>query len=154
MNRVLLIILVLLNYGYGFAQDLRWEEYLKNKKKEEFIKIKSPLLFTEALVSFNSIGTPEANLSFNNISDKDIDAFEITILCYDNYDRPVNHYLYKTNVFTGIYQDIIKPDESSFCLWTLYGYDNTTKIKAVLKSVHYKGKGVWYPKNKISIKSN
>ena len=92
-------------------------------------------------------------MSAYNISNYDIDAFEVSILCYDNYNRPVNHYLHRTNVFKGISQEFIEPSNETFGTWTLYGYENTTKVIFVLKSVHYKSKGAWFPKNRITVKS-
>lgn len=129
---------------------------VKNNLKKLLIKYQSlgsPFIFLDAIVSHNSIGIPEANLTAHNISGKDIDAYEVSILCYDNYNRPVNHYLYKTNVFEGLSQQLVEPSNETSSLWTLYGYENTTKITIILKSVHYKGKNAWYPKNKIFIKS-
>lgn len=119
----------------------------------KYSSLGSPLALAEASVTYNSIGIPEANLSAYNISKNDIDAFEVSILCYDNYNRPVNHYLHRTNVYKGISQDLVEPSNETFGTWTLYGYENTTKVTFVLKSVHYKSKGAWYPKNKILIKS-
>jgi hypothetical protein len=140
----------------GINVMVRREEESFNKTKKNIAKYKSlgsPLAFVEANVSYNSIGIPEANLSALNINNNNIDAFEVSILCYDNYNRPVNHYLYRTNAFKGISQEIIEPNNETFGTWTLYGYENTTKVSIVLKSVHYKGKGAWFPKNRILIKS-
>lgn len=120
---------------------------------KKYKSINSPLALSEAYVSFNVIGIPEANLSVYNITDKEIDAYEISILCYDNYNRPVNHYLYKVNSFKGLSQDTIQPGDESSGALTLYGHENTTKIKILLKSVHYKRYGAWYPKNIVQIKS-
>lgn len=134
------------------------EEVQRNNQLIALIKkyksINSPLALSEASVSFNSIGIPEANLSVYNITDKEIDAYEISILCYDNYNRPVNHYLYKVNSFKGLSQDTIQSGDESSGTWTLYGHENTTKIKILLKSVHYKRYGAWYPKNIVQIKSD
>lgn len=132
-------------------------EVQRNNQFKALIKkyksINSLLAMSEAYISFNSIGIPEANLTVHNITDRAIDAFEITILCYDNYNRPVNHYLYRVNSFKGLSQDAIQSGEESSGTWTLYGHENTTKIKILLKSVHYKKYGAWYPKNTIQIKS-
>lgn len=140
----------------GIEVMVQEEKEILDKAKKLISKYKSlgsPLAFSEASITFDAIGTPEANLLVFNITDKDIDAFEVSILCYDNYNRPVGHYLHRSNVFRGISQDLIEPSKEDYGTWTLYGYENTTKVTIVLKSVHYKGKGGWYPKNKISIKS-
>ena len=133
-------------------QEKEIQDYTK-KLYTKFKALGSPLALAEASVSYNSIGNPEANLSAYNISNYDIDAFEVSILCYDNYNRPVNHRLYKTNVYKGISQEIVEPSNETFRTWTLYGYENTTKVIFVLKSVHYKSKGAWFPKNRITVKS-
>lgn len=129
------------------------KRYKDSVELAKYKSLGSPLALVEAIVTFNSIGIPEANLSVYNISNNNIDGFEVSILCYDNYNRPVNHYLHRTNVFKGISQEVIEASNKTFVRWTLYGYENTTKGTFLLKSVHFKGKGTWYPKNKITIKS-
>lgn len=133
-------------------QEVEHNEYVKGLYLK-YKSLNSPLAFAEASVTYNSIGNPEANVSVYNISENIIDAFEVSILCYDNYNRPVKHYLYKTNVFKGISQEVIEPSNGTSGVWTLYGHENTTKVIFILKSVHYKNKGAWYPKNRVSIKS-
>ena len=126
-------------------------EYSNIKNQEvldlnaEFIANDSKAIkITDIEVHDNSIGTPEAYASFKNVGTKDIDAFEVDIYCYDNYDRKVKHYAYGTNIFGGISQELLKVghvDDNSY--WTLYGHDNTTKIKVVLRSVHFIDGTIW-----------
>jgi hypothetical protein len=122
-----------------------------NKKYEKLRSMGVPIELSKASVSYNSIGNPEAILEVRNISSKVIDAFEVDVLCYDNYNRAVNHYLYKSNRFKGISQDEIEPLGENYSSWTLYGYENTTKIKINIKSVHFKNGTKWLPKTNISI---
>lgn len=122
-----------------------------NKKYEKLRLLGVPIELSKASVSYNSIGNPEAELEVRNISNKVIDAFEVDVLCYDNYNRPVSHYLYKTNRFKGISQDEIEPLDENYSTWTLHGHENTTKIKIVIKSVHFKNGSKWIPKSPISI---
>ncbi len=133
------------------------EDVLKNKQDEinkKYERLRSmgiPIELSKASVSYNSIGNPEATLEVRNISNKVIDAFEVDILCYDNYNRAVSHYLYKTNRFKGISQDEIEPLNENYSTWTLHGHENTTKIKIIIKSVHFKNGSKWIPKTTITI---
>lgn len=122
-----------------------------NKKYEKLRSMGVPIKLSKASVSYNSIGNPEAILEVRNISSKVIDAFEVDVLCYDNYNRPVSHYLYKNNKFKGISQDEIEPLGENYSTWTLHGHENTTKIKIAIKSVHFKNGSKWIPKTTISI---
>jgi tetratricopeptide (TPR) repeat protein len=109
------------------------------------LKNKPPLEILKLGVTFNSIDNPEARLVVKNTSNKTIDAYEVKILTFDNYNEPVNHYLYDNNIFGAISQDIIKPGQTFGYdyYWTLHGYENTTKIKAVLVSVHFTDDSTW-----------
>ncbi len=122
---------------------------------QKFKKMGSPLVITNAIVSFNSINNPEANITVINISNKIIDAFTVEIFCYNNFNQPVNHYLYRKNIFKGISQEEININEPISCFWDLFGHDNTTKIKVVLKKVHFKNNSTWTAKNNnVFTKSN
>lgn len=96
-------------------------------------------------VSYNSIGTPEANIIFCNTSSKTIDAFECIIYCYDSFDEPAKHYLYNTNKFKGIAQNKkIESGDVTTPTWVLYGYDLTTKIKNIqVTRVHFTDGTTW-----------
>lgn len=121
------------------------------KQKEEEIKAKeesrkSPLELVDTYLKLNSISNPEVYLVVKYISNKTIDAYDVAFHCYDRYDEPVNHYLYN-NRFEAISQKTIKPGETFGYeyFWTLYGHENTTKVKAVLKRVHMTDDTVWIP---------
>ncbi len=128
----------------------------EQKKQEEDEKIKPPLQLVKAMITFNAISNPEASVVVKNVSKKTVDAYTIGIYCYDRYDQPVNHYLYNTNLFEGISQHTVKPSKSIGYdyIWTLYGYENTSKIEAVLEKVHMTDGTVWEPieGQKVSIK--
>ena len=108
---------------------------------------KPPLELQKVWITFNSIGTPEARLRVKNVSDKTIDAFKVQFYCFDNFDSPVEHYLYDTNIFSAISQDTIEPGTvtGDNTYWTLYGYDTTTKAKARLGEVHFTDGTTWQP---------
>ena len=91
---------------------------------------KESLIILKHKVTNNTIGTPEANLEFINISFKTIRAFEIEFRCYDDFKRPVKKYRYGSNKFIGIaQQENLAPGKELNCKWVLYGYDNTTNLK-------------------------
>lgn len=106
---------------------------------------KIPLYLHAANVTLNSIGNPEANIIVANISNDTIDAYRVAIHCFNNFGEQVIHYSKGTNVFTGISQDKIYPSVVSDYpdTWTLYGLENTRKIKVYLISVHFTNGKTW-----------
>lgn len=119
----------------------------ENLKNELYKLIDScPLEVSRQQIAYNSIGEALSSVTAKNNSNKTIDAFKIYIYCYDNFNKPVNHYAYNTNIFTGIKQDKIRPNESISCKdydWTMHGFDNTTKIQAIVKEIHYTDNTSW-----------
>jgi LysM repeat protein len=107
---------------------------------------RAPLRFVSARVSFNVIGNPEAWLAVRNQSVKTVDAYEVSIYCYNRFSEPVRHYAYGSNRFKGISQGVLMPGEGSEDCWTLYGHENTTSFKAVVDRIHMTDGTVWRPK--------
>lgn len=128
-------------------------EYLKNyyrniieENKEQLLENGNiPLVVTHNSISNNSIGTPEANISFHNISDKAIKAFKVEFHCYNDFDSPVNKVASYSNKFNGIVQNKhIIPDDTSTFTWTLSLYDNTTNIKYIkITEIVYSDGTIW-----------
>lgn len=118
-----------------------------NLKNEMLQKISScPLVISSQRISNNSIGEALSSVTAKNTSNKTIDAFTIYVYCYDNFNHRVNHYVDGTNIFQGIKQDKIKPNESinsTDYYWTMHGFDNTTKIQAIVKEIHYTDNTNW-----------
>lgn len=115
--------------------------FYQNQKK---LNNNMPLIITDSFISINSIGTPEIGLGFRNLSGKVIDAFEFRVRCYDTYDRPVNRIGTRSNLFKGIFQEIIQPNEVLEATWNLTLYDNTTKINDLkITSVHFTDGTTW-----------
>lgn len=80
------------------------------------------------------IGTPQLTLVVENVSDKDIAAFEFTAKLYDSFDRPVYQVGTNDNTFRGIYQDSpISSGENPFSVSTynLVLYDLATQAKNI-----------------------
>lgn len=147
----LIIILVFMSVS-NLAQNVLYPKLdsIQLVKIDTFKAHGIPLFFLSAEVWYDAIGTPEVRIIAKNISNKDIDAYSIQVYCYNNYNEPVNHYSNQTNVFNGISQGVLIAGKTTFLHdeWTLYGYDNTTKVKIYLKKVHFTNDSIWFPKDK------
>jgi hypothetical protein len=129
------------------AKQIEVEAKRKKALEDEYKKTKIPLKVVRTEVSFNSIGIPEGNVTIQNLTKKTIDAYEVDIYCINGYGKPVYHYYYDTNKFEGISQrNSLKFGDSQSDTWTLYGHENTTKIRAVIVSVHFTDGTVWKKK--------
>ncbi len=110
-------------------QDL---EFATNLKKELETNKNIPIKILESSISYNSIGTPEISLKIKNLSSKTIKAYEMVLYCYDDFNRPVNRFLGKSNRFDGISQDNeLVSGDTQVDTWTLSLYDLTTQVKNI-----------------------
>ncbi|HBX22619.1 MAG TPA: hypothetical protein DEF34_03125 [Desulfotomaculum sp.] len=135
------------NSSYKNEIEALIKEYEQKRLKEIEEANKPPIEAVRAWVTFNSIGNPEARVRVKNISKKTIDAFTMDIHCYDNFNRPVNHYLRDDNIFGAISQNYkLAPGEvkGDSYYWTLYGHDNTTNIEVNLKEAHFTDNTTWH----------
>lgn len=127
-----------------YAEKDSIENVLRNNDAwVKYEKLKSPIAFLSAFVTSNSIGNPEANIRFFSISNKIIDAFSVDIYCYDNFNRAVNHYLGRSNIVKGISQITREKGFIDEASWDLFGHDNTTKIKVILRKIHFTDNTIW-----------
>jgi hypothetical protein len=148
---VLLLFCIILNSQlFSQTQTQHIEDSIRKAKTDFSIKNKIPLCLLEVEIIFNEIGTPVLNLMVQNVSKKSIDAYTIQAYCYDNFNKPVSHYLKSTNVFTGISQEMQAPDRDNYMpeRWTLFGYENTTRVKVYLTKVHFYDNTTWSPTDK------
>lgn len=96
------------------------------------------LAVVDHLLWHDSIGTPMATISLYNNAGKDIDALEISFMCFDNFGRPVRKYGRGPHAFNGISQETVKANSKGAAIWSLIGYDTVTKIKNIkIGKVHY-----------------
>lgn len=103
----------------------------------------SPLEVIKTSVSEDTIGTPIANVTVKNTSQKTIDAFKVTIKTFNNFGEPVKGFL-TDNSYDGISQDEkVLPNATSDASWTLYNYDTTKKIEAEVYQVHFTDGSTW-----------
>ena len=120
------------------------EELEKKLSEERALNQGVPLKITNKSVTYNSIGIPEANISFKNLSNKTIDALELTIKCYDSYGRVVKELISNRDAFYAISQNRnIIPGSEEGGTWTLNLFENTTKIEVIVTSVHYTDGTSW-----------
>ncbi len=123
------------NYKQKIAKELEEERALNNG---------IPLKITDKKITYNSIGVPEAHISFKNVSNKTIDALELTIKCYDSYGRVVKESISNRGAFYAISQSRnIIPGSQQGGTWTLNLFRNTTKVEVFVTSVHYTDGTVW-----------
>lgn len=101
-----------------------------------------PVKILKATVTHNSIGTPQASISFKNTSTKVVDGIKVAILCYNNFDDPVTDYS-GMNRSNGLMQDIVRPGKTSYNTWTLYSFETTSKIKPFVYEIHFKDGTKW-----------
>lgn len=103
----------------------------------------SPLEVTKTSVTEDTIGTPIANVTVKNTSQKTVDAFKVTIKTFNNFGEPVKGFL-TDNSYDGISQDEkVLPNTTSDASWTLYNYDTTKKIEAEVYQVHFTDGSTW-----------
>ncbi len=117
-----------------------------NSKFEKLSKEqKCPLLIIESSVTFNSINTPIAQITFYNNSNKSVDAFEVDFDCFNAWDEPVNYYRYGKNAFRGFSQNIqIDEKDTKNLEWNLTGFNQTAKVKNVrIYRLHFTDGSIW-----------
>ena len=103
----------------------------------------SPLEVTKTSVTEDTIGTPIANITVKNTSQKTVDAFKVTIKTFNNFGEPAKGFL-TDNSYNGISQDDkVAPNATADASWTLYNYDTTKKIEAEVYQVHFTDGTTW-----------
>ena len=118
--------------------------YFPQKVKHKDI---CPVEIQESYISENVIGEPVASIRYINISEKTIDAIDINMYCYDNFNEKVNR-IGGDNIFNGISQDELQSGYEQTAEWTLHLYENTKKIKPKIIRVHFTDGSVWPQKVK------
>lgn len=115
--------------------------------KQFYLEIEEcPLEITEQIIQQNAIDNPTVSISTKNNSEKTIDAYTVYFFMYDNFNNPVNHYLYDTNEYKGISQEIIKPNGTTNAYsynWTPFGFENTTKFIPYITEIHFSDNTTW-----------
>lgn len=124
------------------------QEYKEKLKKQSFFNEiqECPLQIEYSHLGKNAIENPTVSVTVKNESSKTVNAFIVNFYLYDNFNKRVNHYLYDTNIYTGINQKTINPDKKfngNNYYWTPYGHENTMKFIAVITEIHYTDNTTW-----------
>ncbi|RXZ79870.1 copper amine oxidase N-terminal domain-containing protein [Paenibacillaceae bacterium] len=153
------------NKSFGFVEDAYYDDkfkqsisdmykrMLKEAEQEQKAMLKQelvknnyvPLKFSRSQISYNSIGYPEADISFRNVTEKTIVSFELTFDCYDAYGDKVNHLFGNSNRFKAMAsQTDMKSGASHTFTWSLDNYYRTAKISNIkVNKVAFSDGTVW-----------
>ncbi len=125
----------------------RWRGQFAGRPKPEPPRSKaSPLKLMRASLGYDVIGTPQVTLLVKNVSGWTITAYEVTIHCFDRFDRPVKVWDIGSHRGRGLSQETLAPGSRDSATWMLYLRDTTAKVKIVLDRVKFAGGGVaWSP---------
>ncbi len=100
---------------------------VKTLAVSDFIEIKGVEL------KDNNTGTPELYVAFKNISQKTIDAVDFSVELLNNYNEPTGQFNYSKseidNIFSGIIQEKINPDQMYVATFNLFSFEQATKVK-------------------------
>lgn len=103
-----------------------------------------PLRFVSASIARDILDTPIAHFVVENTSAKIVDAFEVTIYCFNRFGDPVEGFL-DDSIVEGIAQRTILPGEDKEFSFRLIFRATASKIRVVLKRVHMTDGSVWKP---------
>lgn len=117
-------------------------EFYPSKIKDKY---KCPIDIVDTFLTFNSIGVPEIHIGYINVTKKIIDAVEISVFCYNNFNEPVAEYNH-SNIFHAIDQDEVNSGYKMFSTWTMNLFDNTTKFRLKVIRVHFNDGKIWVGK--------
>lgn len=103
----------------------------------------SPVKIIKYKLIQDEIGDPVIVITYKNESNKSIDALTFSVDCYDNFNEPVNK-ISGGNTYTGIAQETLKPGKKTVDSWTMYLFDNTTKVSTPeITKVHFTDGSTW-----------
>jgi hypothetical protein len=103
-----------------------------------------PIKIIKYKLSKNIIQSNEITIIYKNESNKNIDAITFSVACYNNFNEPVNGSYVTGNIFSGICQSKLKAGEREKNTWTMYLFDNTTKVSTpIITKVHFIDGATW-----------
>jgi RNA polymerase subunit RPABC4/transcription elongation factor Spt4 len=117
----------------------------QTSKPVEVKKVPLPANFKTVSVDVNMIGEPTVTAVLENNSDKTIDAYKVCVSAKNNYGDVVKEYGGGKEYYFGLSQRQIPPHQQSDAgyYWTLHGFENGTKFKVELYSIHYTDGTEW-----------
>ena len=125
-----------------------------------------PVIVSELSIKDNPFvgnARKDFDIKFKNLSNKDIDAIEFTILFFDTFNNPAminntnqNYYTINNsavinntnqNYYTMIFQQKIKINKIKNSSWYMYNCPNAMKGKILIKQVHFTDDTIWVNDN-------
>lgn len=106
-----------------------------------------PIAIIGTSISYNSIGVPEVNITFRNISTKTVTNLEAFWTCVDAYGNVTTDYPYLYNGnFNGWMDGIsLKPGESDTYYWTMYSNERTASVRNLrMEKCAFSDGSSWY----------
>lgn len=133
------------------------QKLAEQKAYEE--SIKPPVELLEAITKKNMIGEPMVSLGIKNNSQKTIDAYTISVYCYNNFNVALQEFGAGSDHFKGISQHSIAPGQTAGYdgrFWTLHGFETATKVEVVLEKIHFTDDTTWTPAKgqRVSVKGS
>lgn len=102
-----------------------------------------PVKILKYRLAEDEIGDPVIVLTYKNDSNKNIDALTFSVDCFDNFNEPVNK-MSGGNTFTGISQSVLRSGKRQMNYWTMYLFDNATKVSVPeITKVHFTDGTTW-----------
>lgn len=82
-------------------------------------------------------------IKITNTSKKTLDAIEIGIICYNNFDEQVQDGASGSSYVNVTYQEKISPGASRSANYSTFYFKEATKGKAFVKRIHFTDGSVW-----------
>ncbi len=92
--------------------------------------IGSPIAISGNTITHNSIGIPEVNIQFRNLTMVDVVSFEVKFTCIDAYGNATSDWSHRNGTFAGYMDsDTIPAYGTEVYTWTMYSNERTTSIR-------------------------
>ncbi len=144
--------------GVSYIEDIIWDTDENDANYQKFVNKKSqlcsswcaslgdPIAITGYNITWNSIGVPEVNITFRNISGKTVSSLEAFWTCVDPYGRPTSDYYWYNGNYNGWMNGIsLEPGEAASYYWTLYSNEQTTDVKNLrMEKCAFSDGSSWY----------
>lgn len=128
--------------GVSYIEDIIYDTDKNDANYQKYVNKKSqlcsswcaslgdPIAITGYKITWNSIGVPEVNITFRNISGKTVNSLEAFWTCVDPYGRPTADWSHLNGNYNGWMNGIsLKSGDSATYYWTLYSNEATSDVK-------------------------
>ena len=123
----------------------QWQAYRQELKKQLAANNNVPLRVQESYISYGILDQPEANISFANLTEKRIVAFDLTFELYDAYGKPAKGSLTQSHRFDGMVSSTNHASGETYTYtWDLFWFDRAYSIRNVrITQVAYSDGTTW-----------